>query len=155
MPAIKKRMSREESRMRAIKALQLKMAGYTYESIAQQLGYCDKSGALKAVDRILDRHEDEQSDRYRAMENQRLEELQAVWWTKALYPGQGYDAHKEQLDATKAVLAVMKRRAALLGLNVDPRIQAKQQEEDQYEVIWDVEIVREKLNLLSTSLKNA
>lgn len=145
MPEKKKRLTKTESRVRAIKALQLKMAGYSYQHIADQLGFANKSGALKAVKRILDGYENELSVQYRAMENQRLEELQAVWWTKALYPGHGFDQHGEQLDATKAVLAIMKQRADLLGLNIDPRIEVKERQEERYNIIWDVKILQVNL----------
>ncbi len=46
---------RIESKLRAAKALSLWCDGHTWESIAQALGFADKSGAWKAVRRLNDR----------------------------------------------------------------------------------------------------
>ena len=46
---------RIEAKQRAYRALQLWRSGLTWQSIARRLGYKDKSGAWRAVRRLIDR----------------------------------------------------------------------------------------------------
>ena len=150
----KRRISRTESRARDIKALQMRMAGYTYQEISDQLKYGGAGNARNGVDRLLKKYETDLAKEYRLFHAKRLDELLTVWWPKALYPNNSYEAHKEQLDATKAVLSIMKQKAELLGLNVDQKLQAKRDEEEQYEVLWDLPLVEKAIQKLESGQAN-
>ena len=113
----------------------IRPSGYSFQGIADQLGFSNRSSARKAVIRLLEQYETDEVEKYRQLENYRLEELQSEWWLKAIRPSQSYNAHKEQLDATKMVLAIMKRRAELLGL--DRKIKPIDEEVENIQVIWN------------------
>lgn len=61
---------RIEAKLRAVQALELWQAGATWEAIAHQLGYSDKSGAWRAVRRLFDRLD---YDRWLRQEAQRYQ----------------------------------------------------------------------------------
>jgi len=50
---------------RATAAIDLRMIGYTYEEIGEELGYASKSGAYNAVKRTLTARQDATVDKYR------------------------------------------------------------------------------------------
>lgn len=90
-------------------ALELKRAGVTYDVIAETLGFANRGGAYKAVQRALVRTLQEPADELRTIEADRLERLHHGVWMKAL----GGD-----LGAVDRVLRIAERRAKLLGLDV-------------------------------------
>lgn len=97
---------------RAANALRLRKAGVTYEMIASTLGYSSRQAAHRAVMRALDRTIQEPAEDLRKLELERLAELQRVLWPKAL------EADTRSVDR---VLAIMERRARLLGLDAPVR----------------------------------
>ena len=99
---------------RKIRALELRRAGKTFDEIAAALGYADRGGAYKAVETGLRETLRETATDLRTLELQRLDELTAAFWPMAL----SGDAH-----AADRVLAMMKRRADLLGLDAPTKIQ--------------------------------
>ncbi|MHA3021138.1 hypothetical protein ACXPWS_12855 [Mycobacterium sp. BMJ-28] len=102
-----------DERRRAALALELRTCGMTYGAVAAQLGYADESGARKAVDRLLSRIEHGGVTELRQLEGQRLDAMQRAVWAQAC----GGD-----LDAIKAALAIMGRRAKLYGLDAPQRV---------------------------------
>lgn len=100
-------------RERAVRAVALRVEGKTYREIAEALGWGDESSARYAVTRLLDRTEAEGIAELRAVETQRLDQLHAAYWSKAL---------AGDIDAFKAVLSVHDRRSRLLGLAAAPPI---------------------------------
>jgi hypothetical protein len=66
---------RIQTRQRQEEALRLKIAGATYQQIADQLGYSNRGSAAKAVQSLLDRHEFEGVEAYRHIELARREDL--------------------------------------------------------------------------------
>lgn len=98
-----------EQRQRETQAIEMALAGVSYELIAQQLGFSDRSGAWRAVRRGLERQEAPKVAELREMENARLDRLQAAWWTKAITDK---DPH-----AATVVLRIFERRAKLNGLD--------------------------------------
>ena len=99
---------------RALQALDLRKAGVSYEQIARACGYASRSGAYQAVQRELQRTMQEPADDVRQLELMRLDDLYRAMVPKAL---------KGDKDSTWYVdrcLAIMDRRARLLGLDMKP-----------------------------------
>lgn len=95
-------------RTRALAAVDLRTTGASYRAIAEQLGYRDASGAYRAVARLLTRREAESVGELRAVESQRLDEMQAGLWPKA---------KAGDLGAVREVIRIMERRARLFGVD--------------------------------------
>lgn len=95
-------------REREHKAVQLALAGASYESIAQECGYANKGGAWKAVHRLLARVDEEDAERLREVEGARLDRLQAAHWPAAL---------RGDVKAAAICLRILERRARLFGLD--------------------------------------
>jgi hypothetical protein len=95
-----------ESIDRKKKALEMRIAGASYEAIAQELGYRSRSGAYQAVMTALKRTLQEPANELRTLEVRRLDEMLADLWGK----------RKQPLVADR-ILRIMERRAKLLGLD--------------------------------------
>ncbi|WP_138996811.1 hypothetical protein [Rhodococcus zopfii] len=100
-------------RVRAQQCLDRRLQGQTWQEIADAEGYADRSGARRAVERLLDRTGAELVEEYREVENARLDALQAAHWSAAI----GGDIKSAEL-----VLKVSAQRARLLGLNRPERV---------------------------------
>ncbi|WLP90511.1 helix-turn-helix domain-containing protein [Gordonia sp. NB41Y] len=97
-----------DERERAVEALRRRIAGETYQEIADALGYSDRSGSRRAVQRLLDRREAESVDELRAVHGARLEALVATYFGPAT---------KGDTDAAMIVLRAHDRLARLFGTN--------------------------------------
>lgn len=84
----------------------MRIAGASYEAIAQELGYRSRSGAYQAVMTALKRTLQEPANELRTLEVRRLDEMLADLWGK----------RKQPLVADR-ILRIMERRAKLLGLD--------------------------------------
>jgi hypothetical protein len=104
-PTSKFRLAAFEKQKRA---LEFRLAGASYSSIAETLGYANKGGAHKAVMAALEKTIQEPADRVRNME---LERLDRLWF--AVYQ----QATKGDAKAGQLCLSIMDRRAKLLGLD--------------------------------------
>lgn len=91
--------------------MQLRILGYTFDAIARQCNYHDRGAAYHAVQRELKRTVQQPADELRQLEVERLDALLRTFLPKAL-KGDTWSADR--------VLAVMERRAKLLGLDVPP-----------------------------------
>lgn len=100
------RMMKAVERQR--QALELRMAGYTYDVIAEQIGYADGGSAYKAVMLGIQKTLQEPADEVRKIEVARLDKLLA---------GIYLQAKQGNLPAMDRVLKVMERRDKLLGLD--------------------------------------
>ena len=96
-----------DDRVRATKALERRLSGATYATIAAELDYANESGPRNAVDRLLGRVEAEHAAELRRTESLRLDVLQSACWDQAA---------TGDLDAIKTVLQIHDRRVKLLGL---------------------------------------
>lgn len=90
------------------KALELRMAGRTWQEIGRAVGYSNHSGAIAAVNAALLKTLREPSDRYRALTVERLTKIIATFWPLML-------AHDEK--ATVIVLRAIEQFRTLLGLD--------------------------------------
>lgn len=98
---------------RTVSAMRLRQAGYTFDQIARALGYSNRSGAWHAVQAGLTHTLREPAEDLRQIELERLDEMHEGLWAKAI---------AGDLKAVDGVLAVMRRRSRLLGLD-QPRRQ--------------------------------
>jgi hypothetical protein len=93
---------------RQLQALELRLAGVTYEQIATQLGYASRSGAHRAVESALKQTLREPAEALRELSAQRLDRATTALWRRV----QDGDAH-----AIDVLLRIEARRARLLGLD--------------------------------------
>jgi hypothetical protein len=90
------------------RALALKLAGASYASIADSLGYSDASGARKAVMRGLESGMQENANELRQIHYGRLEHLLMLLWS---------DVNQKDLASMNTALSVMDRMTKLYGLD--------------------------------------
>ena len=96
------------AKVKAAKALELRMEGKTFEVIAEELGYAGKQGAYDAVKRSLDAITREPAQELIKLDLERLDVLWQIQYLNA----QGGD-----VQAMAACMKIMERRARLLGLD--------------------------------------
>lgn len=109
-----KRPTNEEARRKQDRALQLRLAGFTYREICEQTHpdrpdqklYGDPSSAMYAVRAAMERAELEETGDSRELDVARTERLQRALWARAM---QGDD------KAVGQVIRLMEVRAKLLG----------------------------------------
>jgi len=102
----------EEQALIDTEALKYRSRGYTYQQIADTMG-CSKPTALARVRRALAAIPAEAVDEYRRLEGERLDNLLAIATHQAMT--------KKSLFAIDRCLAIMDRRARLLGLDAPVR----------------------------------
>jgi hypothetical protein len=90
------------------RTLELRLAGYSFAAIADQVGYKHPSGASEALKQALKVTLQEPASEIRALEAERLDRLLLAWWPRA---------EAGQPEAFDKVLRLMERRARLLGLD--------------------------------------
>ncbi len=100
---------------RAVMALELRTSGMSYEQIARECGYSDRSAAHRAVQRELQRVVVKNVEELRGVEAQTLDVLQMECMKLFLDK-----ENKGRLFAADRILAIMERRAKLFGLDVRP-----------------------------------
>ncbi len=97
---------------RVIIALDLKLQGYDYDTIAAKAGYASRGAAFNAIQRELQRRIAPKIDLLREIEDARYDALLMKVWPKAMDPDD-----KLQLFAVDRVLAISAARRELLGLD--------------------------------------
>ena len=103
---------------RRARAMELRLAGRTYEQIANELGYQSKGGAYNAVKRALKDTLQEPAEALRTAELERLDRILAKLW--AVVEDMDTAAPTTtQLRTIDRILRIMERRAQYLGLD-DP-----------------------------------
>lgn len=132
IPVTSNSIAQPDERVRAQKALELRIAGMTYAAIAESLDYADRSGPRKAVDGLLRKVEHEGVSELRQMEGHRLDRLQRAVWVNAV---------GGNLDAIKTVLSIMDRRAKLFGLNAPVALHVSEE-------MTDIEFAEKMADLL-------
>lgn len=106
------RTTKHDAEAKENEALGLRLAGLTYDAIAQRMKYRNRDGAWKAVDRALARQRREMGAELLTLELSRLDALQRAVFTDAL---------RGDVKAMDRVLKLMDHRAKLTGLyNVQP-----------------------------------
>lgn len=74
------------ARQRAVQVVKLRTAGASFDQIAQQLGYANRSGPYKALQRVLHSSEHEAAEELRRVGLIRLEALLKQLWPIATDP---------------------------------------------------------------------
>lgn len=106
------------SLVRAARILRLRMAGATYEQIAEAEGYSDPATARHTLIRALRRHEADDIATHRAVQNQRID-LQV----RTITPLLNHDDPMVKLKASDSLNRVNKRHADLNGLDAPKQVQ--------------------------------
>ena len=100
-------------------ALEMRLAGATWEQIAASLGFPSARAALVATEKALERQLNDQADRdqMRRMAGARLERLLRGVWTKAIDP-----EHPDQMTAVSKAREIIAQHAKLYGLDAPTEI---------------------------------
>lgn len=115
---------RIEAASRLAEAVSLRMARASYAAIAAKCGYSDESGARKAVERALAKTRAataEKVEEMRQLDLAKLDEIE-MRLTNVI---RGKNKPAEVAIAGKAIVAVMKRRAELTGLDKPTEINVR------------------------------
>lgn len=100
------------------KALELALAGASYEQIAKACGYQHRSSAMRIVKLAIKKWspiDSADAEAMRDVELARLDRLQAAHWSKAL---------KGDHRSTEMILRIMRRRSLLIGLDAALKVDA-------------------------------
>ena len=95
-------------------SLELRMAGRTWQEIADVVGYRDHSGAVRAVESALQRTLQEPSNQYRALTLERLTKVLQVFWPNMLQGDHG---------AARMVLQTLTDIRKLMGLDAPVQVE--------------------------------
>jgi hypothetical protein len=97
-------------RERQRQAFELRASGLSFDAIARQLGYKNRSGTYKAWKRAMATH-DEEVELYRDLQKIRLETVLNSVWPKVL---------AGDVQAGRLVVSVVETIAQLYGLEIQP-----------------------------------
>ena len=75
---------RLEAREKQQRALELRMAGRTWNEVAETLGYASHAGAINAVKAILARSDSDYGSRFRTLTLERLTKVLQTYWPTML-----------------------------------------------------------------------
>ena len=92
---------------RRVRAVELKSAGFTYEQVANQLGYTSRGTAFNVVAKALREQTAEAVTNLRDLENARLDALQAALWDAAM---------TGDVKAVTTIVQILQARVRLNGL---------------------------------------
>src|SRR5580765_3180099 len=110
-------MSRARSR-KANAAIQMRLAGATWNEIAEALGYPSAWQALVSTEKALEKQlNTDDRDKMRRLAGARLERLLLAVWPKAIDPG-----HPDHLLAVSKAREIVDRHAKLFGLDAPTEI---------------------------------
>lgn len=116
MPESKSSPRRIKARERQRQALELRKKGYTFEAIANKLGYAGKQGPEKAVAAALQRITQKPAEELKKLDLERLDFY--------LFSLRG-KITKGQTLAIQTALAILARRAKLLGLDMPLKLEGE------------------------------
>lgn len=106
------RLSRAEKRR---PALELRVKGYSFQEIADELGYADSGVAHNVVKDELEAARVETVEEMRQIEGARLERAIQAIWPQVL---------RGDLEAIKTLLQVVRLKARLYGLDTGQEVEA-------------------------------
>ena len=97
-----------------IRVLELRRMGFTWQRIAEQVGYADHTGAYAAYKRAIKRTMQQPADELREQELDRIDRLQLAAWPRAM---------EGDSRAILTIVRLMERRAKLIGLDKPIKIE--------------------------------
>lgn len=100
-------MGRSIATHRRIQAVELALAGHSFDDIAQRIGYSNRGTAWRAVQKALRDREVEAVDVYRETELARLDALQEACWEPACAGDRA---------SIETALRIIEKRCRLLGI---------------------------------------
>lgn len=112
-PRDRRQLKQKEARERMARALDLRMAGCTYQVIADQLGYATRDSAMKAVKAALKDITREPALAVKELELSRLDKALLYIWPQV---------QKGSLGAIDRFVKIQHQRAQLLGLYAPQKI---------------------------------
>lgn len=108
--------ARLKAAVRQAKAIDMKIAGETYEAIRQELGYASRSGALNAVEAALAKLAPIPTlEQARKLDWERMEKMHQALWPRVV---------EGDPESCRVCIRLMERRAKLLGLDALPSLNA-------------------------------
>jgi len=108
--ALKRNAVKLLARQREKQVMELRLAGYPWETIAEQVGFTCAASAYKSWKRCIDRIPTMAVEEVRMVESLKLDRLQRSLWADAI--------QNKNVEQITAILKIMARKAALLGLDV-------------------------------------
>lgn len=93
---------------KALRALELRTHGFSYEDIAQNVGFANRQNAHRAVKKAMEHLPQEATRDMRDVELLKLDRLESSLWSQA---------ESGDTASVTAILKVMERRAKLTGLD--------------------------------------
>lgn len=123
----------QAAEIKALRAVELRLAGATFQRIADVLGYQDRSGAKRAYERALDVLKDDLAPtvaQHRTEQLLRLETLLTSVWGKAQQP-----SDPDHLKAIETARKLLERQARLLGLDAPLRVAVSDEVDAQIETL--------------------
>ncbi len=121
----RRRRNRPLAAWRKARAVELAIAGRTYDQIAAEVGYANRGTAYKVVQAALGARTVAGVDALRSVESARLDALQASLWPAAM---------AGDVSAVQAIVKIVVQRWRLLGL-VDPRPVTQEPEQPRSVVV--------------------
>lgn len=112
-PRDRRQLKQKEARERMARALELRMAGCTYQVIADQLGYATRDSAQKAIKAALKDITREAAQQVKELELGRLDKALLYIWPQV---------QKGSLGAVDRFIRIQHQRAQLLGLYAPQKI---------------------------------
>ena len=95
--------------LRRTRSVELKIAGHSYQQIAERLGYANRGTVHKIIKEVLAGREADAVDLLRQVEVDRLNALQAAVWPRAI---------RGHLPSIAAAQRLIEARCKVLGLDV-------------------------------------
>ena len=115
-------MERADTASKHARVIELRVAGWTLEAIAAELGYADRSGVRYVLDKWVDDHAPTQQSiaELRQRMLAQLDELHAAHWPQAVGerdPETGEWRRSPSEKASELLLKIAERKARLCGLD--------------------------------------
>jgi hypothetical protein len=104
---------------RYARVLDLRRAGFTFDTIAREVGYAGRQGAKEAYDAAIKRMGREATDDLRVLENERLDDL----WRRAYARMNSAESNDDFAKLQQTMIRISQRRSGLMGLDAPRQVE--------------------------------
>lgn len=104
---------------RYARVLDLRRAGFTFDTIAREVGYAGRQGAKEAYDAAIKRMGREATDDLRVLENERLDDL----WRRAYARMNSAESNDDFTKLQQTMIRISQRRSGLMGLDAPRQVE--------------------------------